>query len=208
MKITKTANTGLPITPAWTVTVTNTGGLLPPGTDNMQEAIDAILAGLIGAFLRSSGGEVHVIDTSHPTLSGSSTWDLANGNVHPGTLTADTGITTTGWPAAGTRGVLQWSIEGDGISTPTFNGVTWIGSAPGVIGAGEFLHGLLFSDDAGTVIWGAVAGDAAASTDGMVPYLIPTGQAFTVPINKQALKAMPITVDGTLVVDGYLLEVA
>lgn len=212
MKITKTANTGLPITPAWTVTVTDSGGYFPPGL-TLEEILALIGAGAApDSFLRSSYGEVHVIDTTHPTLTGTATFDLANGNVHPGTLTGDVTISTMSWPVAGRRGVLQWSIEGDGTSTPTFDGVTWIGDAPGVIGAGDFLHGLLFSDDNGTVIWGAVAGDGGSATsDGQVPHLIEAGETFTVLSKKQALFNMAIVVDagGSLVVEpnGFLLMV-
>lgn len=42
---------------------------------------------------------------------------------------------------------------------------------------------------------------------GFVPVVIPDGQAFTVPDNTQVLFRMPITVDGTLIVDGYLIKV-
>jgi hypothetical protein len=46
------------------------------------------------------------------------------------------------------------------------------------------------------------------STGAMVPYFIASDETFTVPEFKQALFNMPIDVEGTLVVDGYLLEVA
>jgi len=42
---------------------------------------------------------------------------------------------------------------------------------------------------------------------GMVPYLIPDGETFTVPINKQGLFTMIIDVQGLLVVDGFLIHV-
>lgn len=43
--------------------------------------------------------------------------------------------------------------------------------------------------------------------DKTVPYRIPVGQTYTVSINKQALFTMPIDVQGSLVVDGFLVEV-
>jgi hypothetical protein len=41
----------------------------------------------------------------------------------------------------------------------------------------------------------------------MVPYFIATGETFTVSEYKQALFVLPIDCEGSLVVDGYLLEV-
>lgn len=46
-----------------------------------------------------------------------------------------------------------------------------------------------------------------AGTDGMVPYYIASGQTFTVPVFKQALWAVPIVVDGILLIDGVLVPV-
>jgi hypothetical protein len=51
--------------------------------------------------------------------------------------------------------------------------------------------------------WTAI-GSAADST---VPYRIPVGQSFTVNENRQALWAMPIDVEGTLEVNGILVQV-
>jgi hypothetical protein len=68
---------------------------------------------------------------------------------------------------------------------------------------------------------GATSGDMAAQTvmmvmgtassdsesGGFVPVFIPSGETFTVPEDKQALFAMTIDNEGTLVVDGYLVQV-
>lgn len=43
---------------------------------------------------------------------------------------------------------------------------------------------------------------------GMVPYFIATGETFTVPLYKQALYVLPIDNEGTLVIDGFLIEVS
>lgn len=47
----------------------------------------------------------------------------------------------------------------------------------------------------------------SGATDYTVPYYIPVGETYTVNINKQALYHMPITVDGNLDIDGFLIEV-
>jgi hypothetical protein len=46
-----------------------------------------------------------------------------------------------------------------------------------------------------------------ASSDAFVPVFLAAGETFTVPENKQALFAMPIDNEGTLIVDGYLVWV-
>lgn len=42
---------------------------------------------------------------------------------------------------------------------------------------------------------------------GQMPYYIPVGETYTVEENKQGLFAVPITVDGDLVVNGLLVQV-
>lgn len=51
------------------------------------------------------------------------------------------------------------------------------------------------------------AGSATSISGGMVPYYIGPGETFSVPEFRQALYAMLIDVEGTLDVEGYLLEV-
>lgn len=41
----------------------------------------------------------------------------------------------------------------------------------------------------------------------LVPYFIPSGETFVIPENSQGLTAMEITIEGTLDVEGYLVEV-
>lgn len=43
--------------------------------------------------------------------------------------------------------------------------------------------------------------------NGMVPYYIATGETFVIPVYKQALFAMNIDNNGTLEIDGFLIEV-
>lgn len=54
---------------------------------------------------------------------------------------------------------------------------------------------------------GSFGGANGLSVDGMVPYAIPSGEEFVVPLYKQGLFNMTIDVVGTLTVDGYLIEV-
>lgn len=63
---------------------------------------------------------------------------------------------------------------------------------------------VLRPDGTGGVAWGEETSSAAG---GFVPTLIPSGETFTVPEDYQALFALMIDVQGTLVVDGFLVEV-
>lgn len=48
---------------------------------------------------------------------------------------------------------------------------------------------------------------ALAKVASGVPYYVPAGDTFTVPLNQQALFSDPITIDGDLVVNGRLIDV-
>jgi hypothetical protein len=61
--------------------------------------------------------------------------------------------------------------------------------------------------NSGDTIPGPPGNTGADGANGMVPYSIALGETFTVPVNKQALFAMNIDNSGTLVVDGFLIEV-
>jgi len=77
---------------------------------------------------------------------------------------------------------------------------------PGPAGA----PGFLFEDqigDADSVIAAPSTSSGGGSSSSFVPYLIPAGSTFVVPINYQALFEMTIEVDGILEVDGFLIEV-
>lgn len=57
------------------------------------------------------------------------------------------------------------------------------------------------TDSGGTRGYHAIPSDT-------VPYFIPADETYTVPLYRQALFSMPIEVTGSLVVDGFLVEVA
>ena len=190
------------------VSYIDTGGLFGGGTLTLEQILAIIGSGTLSdAYLTVIGGGKGTVQALG-TLGATELIDLANANKFWGTLDQACTISTTGWTNGKDCAISVELIEdGTGGWTPTFSGVTWIGGTPSWdTTAGTVTHVVLFSRDGGTTIYGAVVGGNAAS-DGMVPYLIPTGQTFTVPVNKQALKAMAITVNGTLVVNGFLIEV-
>jgi hypothetical protein len=67
-------------------------------------------------------------------------------------------------------------------------------------------HGLMpkLSGEQGDALRGDGSWGPAA---GSVPTFIAADEVFIVPVNRQALFAMTIDVEGSLVVDGYLIEV-
>lgn len=100
-----------------------------------------------------------------------------------------------------------------GTTSPTFaiglNKVTldagpivapWVFTLPTGPGVAGYV---LQTDGAGVTSWAAVG----AASDSTVPYFIPTATAFTVNENKQALFSIPIDIEGTLEVNGLLVEV-
>jgi hypothetical protein len=82
---------------------------------------------------------------------------------------------------------------GGGSSTTTIN---------------QIIQQLNFGDDNGGD--GDIGPPGPAGIDGangMVPYFIPSSEIFTVPVNKQALFAMTIDMEGMIDVEGFLIEV-
>lgn len=63
-------------------------------------------------------------------------------------------------------------------------------------------HQVISTDGNGNLSFTTVS-----TTGGMMPYYIPEGETYTVSVNKQGLFSIPITVDGTLEVEGILVQV-
>lgn len=108
---------------------------------------------------------------------------------------------------------MAYRIKLDGTTRPQFqiglDGVTfdasavlvpWTFTLPAGPGSAGFV---LQTDGAGNTSWAAVG----AAADSTVPYFIPAATSFVVNENKQALFSVPITVEGTLEVNGLLVEV-
>jgi hypothetical protein len=90
------------------------------------------------------------------------------------------------------------------------------GLTPGVIPGGntiinqviqQIIDGDGSGGGSGDVIPGPPGVPGEDGENGMVPYHIFTGETFTVPIYKQALFSMNIDNEGTLEIDGFLIEV-
>jgi len=85
-------------------------------------------------------------------------------------------------------------LDASVVSTP------WTFKFPAGPGTSGFV---LTTDGAGTLSWSAIG----AASDSTTPYYIPSGEVFTNNLNKQNLFSQAILVDGTLEINGQLLEV-
>lgn len=93
------------------------------------------------------------------TLGATETISLSDGNLFWGTLDQNCTIGTTGWVSGKDCQILiELDQNGTGGWTPTFSGVTWIGSAATSGAAGTVQHVVLFSRDGGTTIYASVLG--------------------------------------------------
>jgi hypothetical protein len=76
----------------------------------------------------------------------------------------------------------------------------WTWTFPATPGTAGYV---LQTDGTGVLSWAAVG----AASDSTTPYYIPVGETFINHINRQNLFSTSITVDGTLEVDGLLINV-
>jgi hypothetical protein len=91
-------------------------------------------------------------------------------------------------------GLSKFTFDTSSITSP------WTLTLP----AGPGVNGyVLQTDGTGATSWAAVG----AAADSTVPYFIPPATTFTVNDNKQALYSVPIDVEGTLEINGLLVEV-
>ncbi len=149
--------------PASSTGYNNGGGLLPAGTDTIQEAIDALAGGLIGTYLTVvKGGQGTTQNLG--TLGATETIDLANANYFYGTLDQDCTVTFTGWTSGKDSEILvEVTEDGTGGWTPTFTGISWLGGTPthDTTAGTVTIYGFL-SRDGGTTIYGFEAGSGGS----------------------------------------------
>lgn len=83
------------------------------------------------------------------------------------------------------------------------SGTTDLGPVSNVTITGGTSGQVLSTDGAGNLSFTTVSSGGG----GQMPYYIPSGETYTVEENKQGLFAVPITIDGDLVVNGLLVQV-
>lgn len=163
MKITKDSREILLI-PGSGATYNNSGGLLPAGTDTVQEAIDAIVGSTAGLYLTVTKGGQGTVQ-SLGNLGATETIDLANANYFAGTLNANCTISFTGWTnLKDSQITVELTEDGTGGWTPTFSGITWIGGSTPThtTTAGTVTHYVFLCRDGGTTIYGAQLGSGGS----------------------------------------------
>tara|TARA_R110000868_G_scaffold197285_2_gene443428 strand:+ start:887 stop:2443 length:1557 start_codon:yes stop_codon:yes gene_type:complete len=85
----------------------------------------------------------------------------------------------------------------------TANGVSNLGPVGNVRITGGSSGQAIVTDGSGNLTFGDVGGNSTAP----MPYFIPNGESFTVPLNFQGLFSQPIDIEGELEIDGILIEV-
>lgn len=98
-------------------------------------------------------------------------------------------------------------IDSNGnVSTPdlTATGLSKLGNIGNVKITGGSSGYVITTDGTGNLSWAAGGGGGG---DGQMPYYIPSGETYTIPLYKQGLFSVPITIDGDLVVNGILVQV-
>lgn len=83
-------------------------------------------------------------------------------------------------------------------------GTTDLGAVSNVTITGGTSGQVLTTDGAGNLSFSTASGGGG----GQMPFYIASGDSYTIETNKQGLFAIPITVDGDLIVDGVLIQVS
>jgi len=99
-------------------------------------------------------------------------------------------------------------IDSNGnVNTPdlTVTGLSNLGDVGNITITGGSSGQVLTTNGSGGLSWANSGG--GGSGDGLMPYYIPVGETYTIPENRQGLFVLPITIDGTLEIDGILVEV-
>lgn len=99
-------------------------------------------------------------------------------------------------------------IDSNGnVTTPDLSvtGLSNLGNVANITITGGSNGYVLTTDGAGNLSWGV--GGGGGSGDGLMPFYIPAGETYTIPQYRQGLFLLPITVDGTLTVNGALVQV-
>lgn len=97
-------------------------------------------------------------------------------------------------------------IDSNGnVNTPdlTVTGLSNLGDIANITITGGANGQVIITDGTGNLSWG----NGGGSGDGIMPFYIPVGETYTIPQYRQGLFTLPITIDGTLEVDGILVEV-
>lgn len=154
----------------------------------------------------SVGGvaNVFVVTSSGANVTG--TLDTT-GNITAGNVYANTGIIGASLLTGTLTTDSQPNVTSLGTLTGlTVSGLTNLGNVGNVTITGGSSNQFLRTDGAGNLSFDDI-GNLSSNRVAVMPYLIPTGEAYILNNNFQGLYSQPITIDGELTVDGMLIEI-
>lgn len=106
---------------------------------------------------------------------------------------------------AGNNSVVATSFDGTSATfsgTLTITGITDLGAISNVVISGGTPGQAIVTDGNGNLSFATPSASMAP-----MPYQIDTGQEYIVPVKFQGLFSFPITIDGSLEINGILIEV-
>jgi hypothetical protein len=129
------------------------------------------------------------------------------GNVTAGNVYANSGTIGASLLTGTLTTASQPNVTSVGTLTGlTVSGLTNLGNVGNVTITGGSSNQFLRTDGAGNLSFDDI-GNLSSNRVAVMPYLIPTGEAYILNNNFQGLYSQPITIDGELTVDGMLIEI-
>lgn len=171
-------------------------GLTVNGISNLGPVSNLTLTGgSDGQFIQTDGN-------GNLTFATISTSSISNGNSNVSIPIANGNVEIS---VAGNANVAVFSGTGANLKSLIVEGTSNLGPNGNVIITGGSSGEVLTTDGAGNLSWGTVA---TQDYPDPMPIVIDTGNTLTIRSNYQGLFGTPLVVDGTLVVDGVLVDVS
>lgn len=174
----------------------NTTNLIANGVSNLGPVSNLRLSGgSNGQFVQTDGSG----NLSFATISTSS---ISNGNSNVSIAAANGNITVS---VAGNSNVAVFSGTGVNVQSLSVQGTSNLGPNGNVTITGGSNNQVLTTDGSGNLSWSTVSVSQSAAP---MPIVIDAGNTLTIQANYQGLFGTPLIVEGTLEVDGVLIDVS
>jgi len=161
--------------------------------------------GNVGNFIITGGSNGQFIQTDgtgNLTFATISTSEISNGNSNVSIPSANGNVNVS---VGGNANVAVFTDTGANLLSLAVQNTTNLGNVGNVTITGGNANQVLVTDGAGNLTWGNVA---TQDYPDPMPIVIDAGNTLTIRSNYQGLFGTPLTVDGTLEVDGMLIDVS